>query len=249
MWLMAILLAIYVIRHPRYKPLHIFSKVARIRFSIFREVYSLGWPIMISLIAEVGLFSAISILMGTLGATIAAAHQVALNFASTMFMVPLALSSAITVRVGHELGKGDTDAARFAGSVGIVFCGIFMGGAAISMLLLREKVVRIYTADPDVQVIAISLMLMAALFQVADGVQIGAAGALRGYKDTRVPMLINTFSYWVLGFPCAYLAAKVLHLQPRFIWLGLVLGLTVSAFLLTARFLKISRYAVRPQEL
>ena len=241
MWLMAIVLAIYVIRHPRYKPLQIFSRVARIRFSIFREVFSLGWPIMGALIAEVGLFSAISILMGTLGATIAAAHQVALNFASTMFMVPLALSSAITVRVGHELGRTDAVAARFAGLVGIVFCGIFMACAAITMLLLRQKVVQIYTADAEVQAIAISLMMMAALFQVADGIQIGAAGALRGYKDTRVPMLINAFAFWALGFPCAYLAARVLNLAPRFIWLGLVIGLTVSALLLTTRFMKISK--------
>jgi len=244
MWLMAIGLAIYIYRHPRYVPLRIFSKVAPIRLSIFGEVLSLGWPIMISLVAEVGLFAAISLLMGTLGVTIAAAHQIAVNFASTMFMVPLALSSAITVRIGHELGKGDPAAARFAGKVGIIFCGLFMGVAAIMMLSFRDVVVQIYTNDTDVQAIAISLLLMAALFQVADGVQIGAAGALRGYKDTRVPMVINTISYWVLGFPIAFLAARVFFLEPKFIWIGLVLGLTVSAVLLTARFRKISRLTV-----
>jgi len=241
MWLMTIGLTIYIYRHPRYVPLRIFSKVAPIRLSIFAEVLSLGWPIMISLVAEVGLFAAISLLMGTLGVTIAAAHQIAVNFASTMFMVPLALSSAITVRIGHELGKGDPAAARFAGKVGIVFCGLFMGCAAIMMLLFRDAVVRIYTNDVDVQAIAFSLLFMAALFQVADGVQIGAAGALRGYKDTRVPMVINTIAYWVLGFPIAFIAARVLFTEPRYIWVGLVLGLTVSAVLLTARYRKISK--------
>jgi len=241
MWLMTIGLAIYIYRHPRYVSLRIFSKVAPIRLSIFAEVLSLGWPIMISLVAEVGLFAAISLLMGTLGVTIAAAHQIAVNFASTMFMVPLALSSAITVRIGHELGKGDAAAARFAGKVGIVFCGLFMGCAAIMMLLFRDAVVRIYTNDIDVQAIAFSLLFMAALFQVADGVQIGAAGALRGYKDTRVPMVINTIAYWVLGFPIAFIAARVLFTEPRYIWVGLVLGLTVSAVLLTARYRKISK--------
>lgn len=241
MWLMTLGLAIYIYRHPRYVPLRIFSKVAPIRLSIFAEVLSLGWPIMISLVAEVGLFTAISLLMGTLGVTIAAAHQIAVNFASTMFMVPLAISSAITVRIGHELGKGDLAAARFAGKVGIVFCGLFMGCAAIMMLLFRDVVVRIYTNDIDVQAIAFSLLFMAALFQVADGVQIGAAGALRGYKDTRVPMVINTISYWVLGFPIAFIAARVLFMEPRFIWAGLVLGLTVSAVLLTARYRNISK--------
>jgi MATE family, multidrug efflux pump len=243
-WLMSILLVVYVFKHPRYKPMKIFTRVAPIRLSIFAEVLSLGWPIMIALVAEVGLFAAISLLMGTLGVTIAAAHQIAINFASTMFMVPLALSSAITVRVGHELGKEDPDAARFSGKVGILFCGLFMGFAAIMMLSFRNVVVQIYTDDVDVQAIAFSLLLMAALFQVADGVQIGAAGALRGYKDTRVPMLMNTFSFWILGFPVAYLAAKVFLLEPRYIWTGLVLGLTASAILLTARFRKISKTAI-----
>jgi MATE family multidrug resistance protein len=241
MWLMTIGLAIYVFRHPRYVPMRIFSKVAPIRLSIFSEVLSLGWPIMISLVAEVGLFAALSLLMGTLGVTIAAAHQIAMNFASTMFMVPLALSSAITVRIGHELGKGDAAAARFAGKVGITFCGLFMACAAIVMLSFRDAVVQIYTNDIDVQAIAVTLLLMAALFQVADGVQIGAAGALRGYKDTRVPMVINTIAYWLVGFPIAFLAAKVYFLEPKFIWSGLVLGLIVSAFLLTLRFRKISK--------
>ena len=244
MWLMSFALTVYMFRHPRYKPLHIFSRLAPIRLSIFKEVLSLGWPIMISLVAEVGLFAAISLLMGTLGVTIAAAHQIAVNFASTMFMVPLALSSAITVRVGHELGKGNPAAARFSGKVGIIFCGLFMACAAVMMLSFRDAVVQIYTNDAEVQAIAFSLLLMAAFFQVADGVQIGAAGALRGYKDTRVPMWMNTFSFWVLGFPAAYLAAKVFELEPRYIWTGFVLGLTVSALLLTTRFRKISKQAI-----
>lgn len=248
MWLMTIGLAIHILRHPRYQPLQIFSKVAPIRWDICREIISLGWPIMITIGAESGLFSAISILMGTLGVNVAAAHQIALNFAATMFMVPLALSSAITVRVGHELGKGDAVAARFAGTVGIVFCAAFMSCAAIGMLLFRDQVVQLYTADTDVQAIAISLLLMAALFQIADGVQIGAAGALRGYKDTRVPMIINVFAYWVLGFPSAYLAAKVFALEPRHIWAAFVLALTVSAVMMTIRYRFFAARNVRESE-
>jgi MATE family multidrug resistance protein len=98
-----------------------------------------------------------------------------------------------------------------------------------------------YTSDPSVTEIAISLLLMAAVFQVADGVQIGAAGALRGYRDTRMPMVINTFSYWVLGFPLAYLAAITYQAPPAYIWAGFVLGLTVAAVLLTARFNALSK--------
>ena len=246
MWLMAIGFLIFVYRHHRYKPLDIFCRVAPLRWDVFREVLTLGWPIMITIVAESGLFSAISILIGTLGMEVAAAHQIALNFASTMFMVPLALSAAITVRVSHELGADRPEAARYAGGFGIIFCGLFMTGSAILMLIFRDAVVHLYTSDPEVQAIAISLLFMAAVFQVADGVQIGAAGALRGYKDTRVPMVINTFSYWVLAFPCAYLAAKVFMLEPRYIWGAFVLGLTVSAILLTARYRTVTTKLLRP---
>ena len=103
-------------------------------------------------------------------------------------------------------------------------------------MLFRDLVVGMYTNDPAVTQIAISLLLVAAIFQVADGIQIGAAGALRGYKDTRIPMLINTFSYWALGFPLAYLATITYQASPSWIWGGFVLGLSVAAILLTARF-------------
>lgn len=245
MWLMTIALATYIFRHPRYRPLKILTRIAPIRWPIFKEVLSLGWPIMITISTESGLFVAISILIGTLGVNVAAAHQIALNFASTMFMVPLALSAAITVRVGHELGAGNVRAARFAGWVGIVFCGLFMSFAAIMMLLFRNSVVRLYTNDVDVQAIAISLLFMAAMFQISDGIQVGAASALRGYRDTRGPMIINTFAFWVLGFPCAYLAAKVFMLEPRYIWAALVLALTVSASLLVLRFRVLATSRVR----
>jgi MATE family multidrug resistance protein len=160
--------------------------------------------------------------MGTLGPNITAAHQIAINFASTMFMVPLALNSAITVRVGYALGRGDLEYARFAGGFGIFICALFMACTATFLLLFRDAVVSLYTQDVAVKGIAISLLLMAAIFQVADGIQIGAAGALRGYKDTRVPMAINIFAYWIIAFPLAYMAAVTYKLPPNYIWGGFV---------------------------
>lgn len=241
MWLMAIGLAAYVITHSRYKPLEILSRVGPIRPGVFAEILSLGWPIMLTIGAESGLFSAMSLLVGTLGTYISAAHQIALNFAASMFMVPLALSAAITVRVGHELGAGDAAKARFAARTGILFCAAFMSCTAIVTLVFRDQVVLIYTQDPTVREIAVGLLLIAAIFQVADGVQIAAAGALRGYKDTRVPMVINLFAYWVIGFPAAYVAAKVLNLEPMYIWAAFVFALTASALLLSLRFRVIGR--------
>ncbi len=246
MWLMTFVLAGYVAIKPIYKPLKIFDRMAPVRMPVLKEIFALGAPIAVTITAEAGLFSAVSILVGTRGADITAAHQISLNFASTMFMIPLALSAAITVRIGYALGSGNAAAARLGGMVGILICIIFMSFSAAFLLLFRDLVVGIYTNDPSVTEIAISLLLIAAVFQIADGVQIGAAGALRGYKDTRVPMVINTFSYWVLGFPLAYLAAITFQAPPSYIWAGFVLGLTVAAVLLTARFHILSRSILPP---
>jgi MATE family multidrug resistance protein len=183
--------------------------------------------------------------MGTLGPEITAAHQIAINFAATMFMIPLALSSAITVRVGHALGRNDLRHARFAGGLGIVICAGFMMCSATFLLLFRDAVVGLYTSDVAVKGIAISLLLMAAIFQVADGIQIGAAGALRGYKDTRVPMAINIVAFWVLAFPLAYMAAVTYKLPPNFIWGGFVIGLSAAAIMLASRFVRLSGRALR----
>jgi MATE family multidrug resistance protein len=241
MWLMVFVLGIYVYVHPIYKPLKIFDHMAPLRMPVLKEILNLGMPIAVTITAEAGLFSAVSILIGTRGAAITAAHQIALNFASTMFMIPLALSAAITIRTGHALGAGNAALARFAGATGIWMSAFFMTCSAAFLLLFRDIVVSVYTSDPSVQAIAVSLLLMAAIFQIADGVQIGAAGALRGYKDTRMPMVINTFAYWALGFPLAYIAAITFQSPPSYIWAGFVLGLSVAAVLLTVRFNRLSK--------
>ena len=159
-------------------------------------------------------------------------------------MIPLAISSAITTRTGHALGSGNAAEARFAGVTGLMMCVAFMSMSALFLLLFRDQVISFYTRDPMVSEIAISLLLMAAVFQIADGLQVGAAGALRGYKDTRMPMAINTFAYWVLGFPLAYMAAITFQAPPSYIWAGFVLGLSAAALLLTVRFNTISKKMV-----
>lgn len=245
MWLLALALLAYMISSSRYKELRIFSRLVPPRLKVLRELLVLGTPIAITITAESGMFIAISILMGTLGAVISAAHQIAINFAMTFFMVPLALSSAITIRIGHELGAGNLHRARYAGGFGIVICAGFMVCSAIVLLVFRDVLVNFYTSDAAVQDVAISLLLMAAIFQVSDGIQVGAAGALRGYKDTRVPMLINTFAYWVVGFPLAFLAAVTYKMPPNYIWGGFVIGLGLAATLLTGRYIKVSRLSLR----
>lgn len=243
-WLMAIGLGIYIYRHKRYKPLQIFVPMKIFRWPELREILVLGLPITMTITAESGLFNAVSILIGTISAQVAAAHQIAINFAGTMFMIPLAIASATTVRVGHALGSGNPLDARRRGWLGIVCCGAFMFCSAIFLLAGKDLVVGIYTNDASVKEIALSLLFVAALFQVSDGVQIGAAAALRGYKDTRIPMVINLIAYWAIAFPLAYVAAVVVHAEPRYIWWAFVVGLFVSAALLTHRYARISGRAL-----
>lgn len=241
MWALMFVLAFYMMFSRHYARLKIFSRMGPVRPNVLREIIVLGVPIAVTITAEAGLFNAVSILMGTRGAAVAAAHQVSINFAATMFMIPLALSSAITVRVGHALGSGNGEAARFSGALGVLSCAAFMSVSATFLLVFRDAVVSMYTDDPSVTAIAISMLLMAAIFQVADGVQIGAAGALRGYKDTRLPMIINIVAYWVLAFPLAYLATVTYRLAPAYTWGAFVVGLGASAILLTWRYARLSR--------
>lgn len=241
MWLIMLGLMAYMWRSKIYAPLKIFARVGKIRPETIKEILWLGVPIAVMITAEAGLFNAVSVLMGTRGAAIAAAHQVAINFAMTTFMIPLALSSAITIRVGQALGAGNPVAARFSGAIGIATCAIFMTCSATIMLLFRDTVVLIYTNDPAVSSIAVTLLLAAAIFQIGDGVQIGAAGVLRGYKDTRFPMVINLFAYWVLAFPLAYMTAVTYKAEPVYTWGAFIVGLSVAAVLLSWRFARMSR--------
>lgn len=241
MWIVALALGTYMILSPRLRVLKIFTRIGQFRPALFREIIVLGVPISITITAEVGLFSAISILVGTRGAEITAAHQIALSYASAMFMIPLALSSATTVQVGHMLGAGRPREARVAGFAGIGMCAAFMAVSATVLLIFRDVIVTLYTNDPVVTGIAMSLMLVAAIFQIADGIQIGAASALRAYKDTAFPMAINIFSFWVVAFPLGYMAAITYRLPANQIWGAFIAGLGLAAVLLTWRFNRLSR--------
>jgi MATE family multidrug resistance protein len=175
-------------------------------------------------------------MMGTMGSTTAGAHQVALNYAAFMFMVPLAISSATTIHVGHTLGRGDLAGGRRAGWLGIGMCAVVMAVSALVILLCNDQIAALYTRDTPVRELAATLLLMAALFQLSDGIQVGAAGALRGFKDTAVPMALCVVSYWFVGFTLAYVFGVMRGAGPMAVWLGLTAGLTVSAILLVMRF-------------
>ena len=242
MWFNFAAMMMYVrIKRDVYGPLRLFRRFDWPNRARLRELLTLGLPIGGSTLAEVMLFSAAGVIMGVLGANQAAAHAIAINYAATMFMIPMAIHSAITVRVGHALGRGEPYRAQAIGWLGIGICGGFMLLSAVVLVVLREPIVGLYTTDEAVRSIAVGLLFMAMIFQVSDGLQVGAAGALRGFKDTRLPMFINIVAYWFVGFPIAAWFGLRSNWGPDGVWLGLACGLTVAAVLLGARFRHVAR--------
>ncbi len=244
MWLMLAAMLIYMRRNRVYRPFSIFHRIDRPDPHTIGQLLRLGVPIAGSILAEGGLFVTAALLMGAMGAVTTAAHQIALNFAAFMFMMPLSISSATTIHVGHTIGRGDWARARAAGFVGIGMCVVVMTVSACGIVSWNDQVAAMYTNDEAVRSLAATLLLAAAVFQVSDGVQVGTAGALRGFKDTAVPMAICWFSYWAVGFSLAYVLGVVRGLGPLYVWVGLIAGLSVCAVLLLARYRRISRRAV-----
>ncbi|HSC08344.1 MAG TPA: MATE family efflux transporter [Steroidobacteraceae bacterium] len=244
MWIMLAVMVAYVRRHRVYRPYALFKRFEPPDWRSLREILALGLPISGAVISEGALFVAAALIMGTMGAAVVAAHQIAINYAALMFMIPLSIHSATTIHVGHALGAGRFAAGRWAGFVGIALCGLFMACSAVVILFAGEHIAALYTRDEAVRTVAAGLLLMAAIFQISDGLQIGSAGALRGFKDAQVPMLLNLVAYWAIGFPLAYGLGVAQGLGPTYVWVGLIAGLTASAVLLGTRFHLISRRAV-----
>lgn len=241
MWMNAAIIAAWVWLHPRYAALQLFRGPSRPDRCELARLVKLGLPMAAGIVIEIGLFSAVSLLMGSLGAVAVAAHQVALNYSGLMFMIPLGISMAVTIRVGLATGAGDHEGVRRSGWTGVGMSALAMTVSASVMLSFPEGIVSVYTRDEAVRTVAVGLLAMAALFQVADGIQVCALGALRGMKDTVVPMWLTFVSYWIVGLSLAYFLGIRLDLGPRGLWSGLVISLVVAAVLLGLRFLRLTR--------
>ena len=239
-WLQAIAFAVYLWRARRFADLGLFARWDRPHGKTLRELLRTGLPIGVTVTMEGGLFVATALLIGRLGEVPAASHQIALNVASLCFMVPFGLAEATTVRVGHALGRGDREGVRRAAFAGFALALATQAGSALLMLLGHQAIAGLYTTDPAVIALAGSLLLYAALFQFPDGIQVVSAGALRGLKDTRVPMWLAALAYWGIGMPVGAGLGLALGWGARGMWLGLTAGLTVAAVLLCRRFLRSS---------
>lgn len=237
---MALSLGSFYKSHPLLAPLRLHAGQGREPGAV-RETLRLGLPIALIVLAEAGLFVVVAMLMARLGERTVAAYQIAINFASVVFMIPLGIGFATTVRVGFFAGSGNAAAARHAGLVGM---GMGISNAAFNaslMLLFGGMIAALYTRDAGIAAQAVRFLGLAAVFQLADGLQATANGALRGLKDTRLPMLITLFSYWLIGMPVGWWLCFHTPLAADGLWWGLTAGLAAAAVGLTLRFQQLSR--------
>lgn len=237
----AIAILMFTASFKPFRRFHIFYKTRGPEWHYIKDILHVGVPNGISSTMEVLLFASVSVLMGTLSVSASAAHQVAINIAATVFMIPLGLSFAISQRVGMAVGQGSMPNARFRGFLGTGVCALIMTFTAILIFTIPEHIVGIYTRDPEVSKLAVSLIFFAGVFQISDGLQVGGFGALRGLKDTRMPMVFNFISYWLIGFSIGYFLGIKSDFGPGGLWIGLISGLTVAAVFHNTRFHLLTR--------
>ncbi|MGH9173975.1 MAG: MATE family efflux transporter, partial [Vicinamibacterales bacterium] len=227
---MAAVLVLAIVAHDRWRRRDL--QTAVITVSALRRLVQLGFPAASTVALEVGVFAAATALAGQLAPVSAASHQIALNIAALSFMIPLGLASAGAVRVGHSLGAGDPPRAAAAGWTAILLGVAFTTTAAILFFAVPRTLIGIFTREEEVLVLGSSLLLVAAVFQLFDGLQAVATGVLRGLGDTRTPMITNLGGHWLLGLPVGYSLCFIFGFGVIGLWIGLSTGLIIAGVVL-----------------
>ncbi|WP_312274256.1 MdtK family multidrug efflux MATE transporter [Pseudescherichia sp.] len=238
-WVMFICMLSYTKRARSMRDIRQDQHFTKPDFSLLKRLVQLGLPIALALFFEVTLFAVVALLVSPLGIVNVAGHQIALNFSSLMFVLPLSLAAAVTIRVGFRLGQGSTLEAQTAARTGLGV-GVCMAVlTAIFTVSLREHIALLYNDNPEVVHLAAQLMMLAAIYQISDSIQVVGSGILRGYKDTRSIFFITFTAYWVLGLPSGYVLALtdlvVDRMGPAGFWMGFIIGLTSAAILMMLR--------------
>jgi MATE family multidrug resistance protein len=253
-WLMLAAIVVWIKIAPAYRMTYPFTHWEGPNWSEIGSMLRLGLPIGVTHFAEVSAFGIVSLLVARFGVVQVSAHQIALNFISLVFMVPLSFGIGTLTRVGQAMGEGNPVRARFVALTGTGMCMSFGLLSAAFIALFRWQIAAMYTSDAGVQATCVMLLLFAAVFQLSDSTQVAAASAIRGYKVTRSPMLIQMIAFWGVALPVGW----ILGLAPGWFpwspdapmaatgfWIGLVLGLTVAAVLLAWSLNRLSALRVR----
>ncbi|MGB6190583.1 MAG: MATE family efflux transporter [Aeromonas molluscorum] len=251
LWAMLLAMILYVKFSSHFRKIALFASLCRPNGSRIWRLFRLGFPIAMAIFCEVTLFTVVALMLAPFGAEIVASHQIALNFSSLVFMLPLSIGVGVTIRVGHSIGEGLPDHARVAARTGLMLGIAVAAGTAALTVLLREQIAAIYTEDMNVITLAALLLFFAAIYQISDSVQVIAAAALRGYKDTQAIFYITIVAYWGLGLPSGMILGLtdwvVPRMGPQGFWVGFIIGLTGAALMLGARLKVIyGRFATPP---
>lgn len=238
-WVMFFFMISYVRKARSMRDLKLPKGFIKPDWKVIYRLTQLGLPIALALFFEVTLFAVVALLVAPLGIVDVAGHQIALNFSSLMFVLPMSLSAAVTIRVGFRLGQGSTLDAQTAAWTGIGVGMCMATLTAIFTIVMREHIALLYNSNPEVVALAAHLMLLAAVYQLSDSVQVIGSGVLRGYKDTRSIFFITFIAYWVLGLPSGYILALtdwvVEPMGPAGFWTGFIIGLTSAAIMMMLR--------------
>lgn len=241
-WVMSLLMLAYIARHHHYRPLLKKESLQPVMPRII-ELFKLGLPIGVNIFVTGSIFAAIALLIGKLGANNIASAQIALNFSGMTYMIPMSISFGITIRVGHALGQNNEAEAKVRALSGIVLAAMMALLSVTALLLFPQQIISLYTNDPDIMHSAAALLSFTAMYQVSDAIQNSTNGALRGYKDTRVPMNLSCFCYWMVALPLGYSLSMTDILRPAMgasgFWVGIIAGLTLAAVVMFIRLLNI----------
>jgi len=238
-WVMflGMLIYTYLSKHLKHAPL--FNQFHWPDWAEIKKILAIGVPIALSLLFEVSLFAVVAIILAPFGAEVVASHQIAINFSGLVFMVPLSLAMAVTIKVGFSVGDKNYAEAKELCKYSIILGLLIAVVTAILTLVFREAIASIYTTDQGVVELAASLMFLAALFQFSDAIQVISAGALRGYKDTKSILYITFASYWIIGLSIGLVLGitdwVIPAIGPYGFWIGFISGLTAAAILLAWR--------------
>ncbi|MCV2884008.1 MATE family efflux transporter [Aestuariibacter sp. AA17] len=236
---------VYIKKAKKYHSISLFMPISPPKLSKMWTIFRLGFPIAMTILFEVTLFGVVALLLSPLGSDIVAAHQIALNFSSVMFMLPLSIGMAISIRVGYLIGENQLHTSHTAVKSALLL-GISISLCTASITVLaRFFIAGLYTTEQEVLLLATNLMFLAALFQFSDAIQVISAGALRGYKDTKAMLYITFVAYWLIGLPIGYSLGRTDILMPAIgaagFWIGFICGLTSAAIMLGIRLLYLWR--------
>ena len=234
-WLMLIALAGYIYKGRAYCKTQVFSQWEKFNPVWAKRILKLGFPIGLAIFFEVSIFSTGAIILSPLGETVVAAHQIAISVTSQLFMIPMSLAIALTIRVGMYYGEKNWHAMRKVQHLGLITATVFAVLTMLVMWIFRSEIVAVYTRDLAVTHMALYLILFAIAYQLMDAWQVSAAGCLRGMQDTKGPMWITLLAYWVIAFPVGIYLARFTRMGAAGVWTGLIVGLSVACVLLLLR--------------